>query len=331
MARTPAAEMAGARGIRLAGNLATCPRGAAPTILVLDATHDAIKPPLHAADVSGLPGVVSVNFPAGGQAFEPLVLVAIGLVSMLAGAVNSIAGGGTLLTFPALVGLGVPPIVANATSTVALWPGAFGSMWGYRGELRGARRWAIGFAVPSIAGGAAGAILLLRTPAAWFEIVVPWLIFGATALFMAQGPLVRRSRRRAAMADGASLPGDAELTRSFPRPAVLAYQFLVGIYGGYFGAGVGILMLAALGLMGLTNIHRMNGLKNWGGLCMNATAALLFAMSSLVSWPVAGAMTVGAIVGGYGGARVAQRVPQPVVRRAIIAIGAASGLWMLLR
>lgn len=347
-------------GIRLAGNLATCPRAAAPTILVLDACHDAIKPAHGTADVGRLPGILSVNFPAGAPVLDPLVLLAIGLVSMVAGAVNSIAGGGTLLTFPALVGLGVPPIVANATSTVALWPGAFGSMWGYRGELRGAQRWAIGFAVPSIAGGAVGAMLLLRTPAAWFEIAVPWLIFLATALFMAQGPLVRRSRRRAALvaaaetaregtvpgadgdrdftgttpaadAEAATRRADAALTQSVPRPAVLAYQFLVGIYGGYFGAGVGILMLAALGLMGLTNIHRMNGLKNWGGLCMNATAALLFAMSNLVSWPVAGAMTVGAVVGGYGGARMAQRVPQVAVRRAIIAIGAASGVWMLLR
>nr|MBA3891908.1 sulfite exporter TauE/SafE family protein [Gemmatimonadaceae bacterium] len=124
---------------------------------------------------------------------------------------------------------------------------------------------------------------------------------------------------------------DEALTRRHPPASVLAYQFLVGVYGGYFGAGVGILMLAALGLMGLTNIHRMNGLKNWGGLCMNATAALLFGLSSLVSWPVAGAMAVGAIVGGYGGARGAQRVPQVAVRRAVVVIGAASGLWLLLR
>lgn len=289
-----------------------------------------------------------MNFASGGQEIEPALLVAIGLVSMVAGAVNSIAGGGTLLTFPALVGFGIPPIVANATSTVALWPGAVGSMWGYRRELRGARRWAIGFAMPSIAGGALGAMLLLRTPAAWFEAVVPWLIFLATALFMAQGPLVRRSRLRGthvtgaagldgqalqASADGdaASRLADAALTRRAPSPAVLVYQFFVGVYGGYFGAGVGILMLAALGLMGLTNIHRMNGLKNWGGLCMNATAAVLFALSSLVSWPVAGVMAVGAIAGGYGGARVAQRVPQVVVRRAIVMIGAASGVWMLVR
>lgn len=260
---------------------------------------------------------------------EPPLLFAIGAIALLAGAVNSIAGGGTLLTFPALVALGIPPVVANATSTVALWPGAFGSMWGYRRELRGAQHWAVGFALPSIAGGALGALLLLRTPAPWFDLVVPWLVLGATALFMAQGPLVTRARRSAASVPGAET--DAALTRHRPPCSILAYQFLVGVYGGYFGAGVGILMLAALGLMGLTNIHRMNGLKNWGGLCMNATAAALFAASSIVSWPVAAAMAAGAVVGGYGGARLAQRVPQTAVRRTIVVIGVASGLWLLAR
>jgi len=221
--------------------------------------------------------------PAAGR--SPLLLGAIAAVALVAGIVNSIAGGGTLLTFPALVGLGIPPVVANATSTVALWPGAFGSVWGYRGELAGARRWATWFAVPSIAGGAIGALLLLRTPAGLFNALVPWLILGATGLFLAQGPLIRRARRRGESPPGA-LPGapppgsagdapgageratraaDAALTRDRPSLAVLGYQLLVGIYGGYFGAGVGILMLAALGLMGLANIHRMNGLKNWGG------------------------------------------------------------------
>lgn len=282
-----------------------------------------------------------MTFPDPSSGSELLVLSAVALVSLAAGAVNSIAGGGTLLTFPALVALGIPPLVANATSTVALWPGAVGSMWGYRGELRGARKWATGFAVPSIAGGTLGALALLRTPAAWFDAIVPWLVLSATALFMAQAQLVRFTRQRgraAAAASGDAVPtptalalADEALTSHHPRPSVLGYQFLVGVYGGYFGAGVGILMLAALGLMGLTNIHRMNGLKNWGGLCMNAVAAVVFAMSSLVSWPVAGVMAIGAVVGGYGGSRLAQRVPQQAVRRAIVVIGMGSGVWLLLR
>jgi uncharacterized membrane protein YfcA len=250
------------------------------------------------------------------------------LAAMVAGAMNSIAGGGTLLTFPALVALGIPPINANATSTVALWPGALGSMWGYRGELGGARPWALGFAVPSLMGGAVGAWLLLRTPPERFAAIVPWLVLGATVLFMTQRPLVRWLRRRAA--EESPTASDAELTSRWPPTAILAYQFLVAVYGGYFGAGVGILMLAALGFMGLSNIHRMNGLKNWGGLCMNAVAAGMFAFTSLVNWPVALAMAVGAISGGYIGSRTAQRVPQELVRAAVVLIGLTSGLLLLL-
>jgi uncharacterized membrane protein YfcA len=125
---------------------------------------------------------------------------------------------------------------------------------------------------------------------------------------------------------------ESDVARTSRRPpsAVLAYQFLVAIYGGYFGAGVGILMLAALGFMGLSNIHRMNGLKNWGGLCMNAVAATMFAFSSLVSWPVALAMAAGAVSGGYLGSRTAQRVPQELVRGTIVAIGLISGVLLFL-
>ena len=254
-----------------------------------------------------------------------LKIVAVALVSVLAGIMNAIAGGGTLLTFPALVGFGIPSIVANATSTVALWPGAVSSMWGYRGELSGARKWAIGFAAPSLLGGGVGAWLLLRTPPARFDALVPWLVLGATALFMVQ-PVALRWIRGHAHADH-----DRTSDGSFPSVAVLFWQFIVGIYGGYFGAGVGILMLGVLGFMGLTNIHRMNGLKNWGGLCMNAVAAITFAFSSLVSWPIALSMAVGSISGGYLGSRGAQRVPQIWVRRAVVVIGLGGGLWLLMK
>ena len=247
------------------------------------------------------------------------------LAALIGGVMNSIAGGGTLLTFPALVALGVPAINANATSTVALWPGALGSMWGYRGELTGARRWAIGFALPSLTGGLAGALLLMWTPAERFAALVPWLVLGATLLFSIQRPVMRWFSLHAK-----HTATDAELTSRWPPPSILFYQFLVAIYGGYFGAGVGILMLAALGFMGLSNIHRMNGLKNWGGLCMNGVAAILFAFSSLVTWPVALAMAVGAVSGGYLGSRTAQRVPQQLVRGAVVAIGLISGVLLFL-
>jgi uncharacterized membrane protein YfcA len=255
---------------------------------------------------------------------DPSRLLLVIAAAALGGAVNAIAGGGTLLTFPALVALGIPPIVANATSTVALWPGAVSSWWGYRALLAGMREWVVRFAGPSVVGGLVGAWLLLRTPPERFDALVPWLVLGATMLFVIQRPLMERLRPTSAVA-----PSEDADRAVRPTPALLAFQFLVAVYGGYFGAGIGILMLAGLGFMGFRNIHRMNGLKNWGGLCANAVAAATFATSGLVRWPVALAMAVGAIAGGYGGSRIAQRVPQAWVRRAIIAIGFASAAWMV--
>jgi len=245
--------------------------------------------------------------------------------ALLAGIVNSIAGGGTLLTFPALIAAGLSPIVANATSTVALLPAALSSMVAYRGELTGATRWASLFAVPSLVGGAIGAALLLHTSNAAFDHIVPWLVLGATALFLTQRALLRLVRGAAIATDD-----DALMART-PSLLLLTGQLLVGIYGGYFGAGIGILMLASLGLMGFTNIHRMNGLKNWGGFCMNLVAALTFAASGIVRWPVALGMAVGSIVGGYIGARAALRVPQEIVRGAVALVGVLSGIWLLAR
>jgi uncharacterized membrane protein YfcA len=254
-------------------------------------------------------------------------LVAVAFVAGLGATVNSIAGGGTLLTFPALVALGIPPLTANATSTVALAPGALTSMLGYRARLQGLQRWALVFAVPSTLGGITGALLLLQTPADRFSLIVPWLVLGATALFALQGPFMRRVRS-AQGADGADVR-DGHAFVPHHSAAALFCQFLVGIYGGYFGAGIGILMLAVLGFLGMTDIHRMNGLKNWGGFCINIVAALMFAFSGLVDWAVALSMTAGAMTGGYLASRIAQRVPQVVVKRAIVGIGLAAGLWLL--
>lgn len=253
-------------------------------------------------------------------------LVVAAAAAMLAGVMNSVAGGGTLLTFPALVAAGLSPLQANATSTVALLPAALTSMLGYRRELAGARRWALALALPSLVGGGLGALLLLRTSNAAFERVVPWLVLGATALFLLQRPLLGWVRRHEV-----AVPARGVAESRSPALALLAVQLVVGVYGGYFGAGVGILMLASLGFMGFTNIHRMNGLKNWGGFCMNAVAAVTFALSGIVDWPVALSMTVGSMAGGYLGARAAQRLPQAVVRRAVAAIGIVSGVWLLVR
>ena len=252
-----------------------------------------------------------------------LQLLAIAAISAVGGAVNAIAGGGTLLTFPTLLGLGVPAISANATSTVALWPGSLASLMGYRRELAGIERWALHLAVPSILGGLAGAWLLVVTPEARFRAIVPWLVFGATVLFAAQGPFMRWLRGRT------SAEPNAVIERALhPSMAMLASQFFVGIYGGYFGAGAGIVMLGVFRLMGLTNIHQMNGLKNINGLCFNGVAAASFAVMGLVNWPIAAVMALGSSAGGHTMSRLAQRVPQAWVRHAVTVIGLASAVWL---
>jgi uncharacterized protein len=286
------------------------------------------------------------------QLWHWLVLFAAAAV---AGAVNSVAGGGTLLTFPTLLWLGVPAKIANATSTVALWPGALSSLWGYRSEMAGSRAWLIRFGIVSLAGGLLGARLLLRTRSEVFEALVPYLILMASLLFLAQEPISRwlRSRqatddrRQAVKANGArtaarSLDGDPVEAPSNPSshhpivtPSSLAlgllFQFAVAVYGGYFGAGIGILMLAALGLMGMDQIHRMNGVKNFAALCINGVAAATFIAGGAVDWPLALLMAAGAILGGYAGAGTARRLGPRIVRRLIIAIGLGIGLFMLLR
>ena len=249
----------------------------------------------------------------------PLAIAA----AAVAGVVNSIAGGGTLLTFPALLALGISPAAAIASSTVAVLPGALSSMLGYRRELAGAERWRRAIALPSLAGGALGAWAFLATPPLAFARLVPWLVLGATALFMANGAVMRRVRRDTAAHLRPEPAG--------PSMAMLVAQLCVGVYGGYFGAGVGILMLASLGFSGFTNIHRMNGLKNWGGFCMNLVASAIFAFTRRVDWPIALSMAAAAVVCSYLGSRLAQRVGPTPVRRAIIGVGLVSGVWMLMR
>ena len=266
-------------------------------------------------------------------AASPTQLAIIAAISAVGGAANSIAGGGTLLTFPALLALGVPAIAANATSTVALWPGSISSLFGYRRELVGAKRWAVRLAVPSVIGGGAGAALLLVTPEERFKMLVPWLVFGATVLFASQRPIMGWLQRRVQMGVQAQATGPAaERARPLnPTPGMLLAQFVVGGYGGYFGAGAGILMLAVFGLMGLTNIHQMNGLKNFNGICFNGVAAIAFAAMGLVDWPIALVMALGSSAGGYLMSGLAQRVPQQWVRNAVSLIGFASAVWLFSR
>jgi uncharacterized protein len=257
------------------------------------------------------------------RAWEGIVIF---VAAFLGGMINSVAGGGTLVTFPTLVWVGRDPIVANVTSTVALWPGSLGGMLGFRRELGDSRRWMLLLAGPSVIGGLTGASLLLRTPSRTFAVIVPYLIFFATALFAAQTPIMRGLRRLTGRTHHAA----PDAGGGWWIGAAL-FQFLVAIYGGYFGAGIGIMMLAALGLLGLTDIHQMNGLKNFFAVCINLVAAIYFIVWGAVDWPDAAVMAAGAISGGYGGAGLARRLGRDFVRRTIIVIGLGMAISLLLR
>lgn len=251
----------------------------------------------------------------------PVVFIA----AFVAGMMNSVAGGGTLVTFPMLVWIGIDPIRANVTCTVALWPGSLGAMVGFRRELGDSRRWMLLLGVPSVAGGLIGARLLLLTPSPLFARIVPYLILFATILFAVGEPLNRRLRAR--YPESASSPRQS---RAWWIGAII-FQFFVAVYGGYFGAGMGFLMLAALGLMGLTDIHQMNGLKSFLVVCINIVAASYFILSGEVEWRFALVMVVGAIAGGYGGAGLARKLGRRVVRIAVIVIGFGMAVSLLFR
>lgn len=237
------------------------------------------------------------------------------------GMMNSIAGGGTLVTFPVLLWLGLDPKVANATSTVALWPGLFSGFFGYRREIENSRAILVRLGITSVIGGGFGAWLLILTPSATFAHLVPFLILFATVLFTLQAPITRR------LGTGAA----AERPRARWWLGAIIFQFFSSIYGGYFGAGNGILMLAAMGLLGLSDIHRANGIKNFLGICINFIAIIAFIIAGLVFWPDALLMAVGAISGGYFGASTARRLGRVFVRRAVVLIGLTIGAVMLFR
>jgi uncharacterized protein len=241
--------------------------------------------------------------------------------AFVAGAINSVAGGGTLVSFPTLIWLGLNSVTANATSTVAIWPGTVGSMLGYRRELRAAEPRFLALIGPSLVGGIVGAVLLRLTPSSVFDRLVPFLILFATLLFMAQEPIQRKLRTGT---------GEARSTAGWMVGAML-FQLGVGLYGGYFGAGIGILMLAALSILGLKDIHEMNALKVILGGTINGIAAIYFIWKGMVYWPYVLVMVVGAIAGGFGGAGVARKLGGKTVRRIVIGIGFAMALSLFMK
>ncbi|MBI5781174.1 MAG: sulfite exporter TauE/SafE family protein [Rhodocyclales bacterium] len=242
------------------------------------------------------------------------ILLALG--GFGAGAMNAIAGGGTFLSFPALLAIGLPPVTANASNSVALWPASLASAWAYRRELARYRRHLPRLTLAAFLGGALGGGLLLVTSNALFARLVPWLLLTATLLF-ALAPRINRwldARRRAGPRQTLGWGGTF-------------FQLLVSVYGGFFGAGMGIVMIAAIAMQGIEDLNEINALKNWLSAVIYSVAALTFTLGGAVSWPHTLAVLLAAAAGGYLAGRVARRLPAIWLRRFILLVGTALTLY----
>lgn len=236
-----------------------------------------------------------------------LDLVTICAAAFLAGALNAIAGGGSFLTFPALVFTGVPTIPANATSAVAVFPGYASGALGFRTELRDFdRRQLAGLIALAVIGGVAGSLLLLVTPSELFNWVVPWLLMFATLLFLLGDRIAAWVKGRESNGHGGWI-------------STLA----VSVYGGYFNGGLGIVLLALFSALGFRDLNLMNGLKNILSFVLSAASVVTFTLAGIVYWPQAFVMMIAATAGGYAGARLARILPKTVVRNIVVLVGFA--------
>ncbi|MBX7110273.1 MAG: sulfite exporter TauE/SafE family protein [Dehalococcoidia bacterium] len=247
--------------------------------------------------------------------------VGLAAAAAAAGAVNAIAGGGTLITFPSLLAAGFSTKVANVTSTVAIWPGTVGGSFAYRRELRARRRRVVILSGPSVLGALVGSVLLLATSQRLFDAIVPWLIIFAAVL-------LAMNARLAAFAYAHRIGANHE---EHTPASLLIAVFLVGVYGGYFGAGIGILMLAFMAILAPDGIQHANAVKGMLAMLMNFVALVVFSLFGPVQWLPAGVMAVGAILGGYSGVALARRLNATVLRFAIVAWGISQGLFLLAR
>jgi uncharacterized membrane protein YfcA len=255
----------------------------------------------------------------------PLEIVAIVAAGLVAGTMNAIVGSGSLVTFPTLLAFGYPPVVANVTNTIGVFPGSISGAIGYRRELAGQRGRAIWLGGFGIAGGLTGAVLLLALPESAFNRIVPILILFAVVLVALQPRLSKlMAARRVVRAERGLGPG-----REHPIPLLIGV-YLTGVYGGYFGAAQGVILIALLGIFLPDNLQRLNGMKNVVAALVNGCAAALFAFSGLVNWPVALLLAVGSITGGQLGAYVGRRLSPFVLRGAIIVIGTIVGVRLLI-
>jgi uncharacterized membrane protein YfcA len=244
--------------------------------------------------------------------------------SLVAGAVNAVAGGGSLISFPALLAVGYPALTANVTNTVALCPGYVGGTLGYRKELSGQRRRVVSLGLLSVVGALLGSWLLVVSSPELFEAIVPWLIFLACGLLAAQPRLAAALRGRRARA------GIAEEGRGPSWGPLVAAQFAAAVYGAYFGAGVGIMMLAILGIFVADSLQRLNALKGLLSLIINVVAAVFFAFLADVAWVAVAVMAVTALIGGQLGVLAARRLNDKVLRWLVVAFGIIVGLRLLL-
>src|SRR4051812_10399464 len=244
------------------------------------------------------------------------VIILLFFAAAIGGGLNAVAGGGSFLTLPALIVAGVSPVVANATSTLALWPASISSTFAYRGDIKTSRQWLVIFGGTSVAGGLLGAQLLVRTSDSSFLRLLPWLMLVAATTFTFGNKL--RPKRV-----------DTSGAHRFERGAawhpsmlgIVAIQLVIAAYGGYFGGGMGIMMLATLALAGMTNIHEMNGLKALLGVSINGLALLTFVLSGAIQWKYGLTMAIGGVVGGYSTAAVARKLDSRYVRRFVIVVG----------
>jgi uncharacterized membrane protein YfcA len=247
----------------------------------------------------------------------PLEVIAILAAGLAAGTLNTVVGSGSLITFPTLLAFGYPAVVANVSNTIGLVPGALSGAIGYRRELTGQGGRAIRLGVAAIAGGLTGGLLLLSLPAAAFERIVPILILAAVVLIALQPRLSRAMGDRRAEGEEHTLP-------------LVVAIFLTGIYGGYFGAGQGVVMMALLATFLPDGLQRLNGLKNVLAVLINGVAAVLFIAVAPVAWPPAILLAIGAIAGGQVGALVGRRLPARALRLTIIVVGTFVGLRLLI-
>ncbi len=247
--------------------------------------------------------------------------------AFLGSAINSVAGGGSFIAFPALLFAGVPAVPANATNSVALWPGAVASAFAYRRELRGAGRALGPLAVAGFVGGVAGSVLLLRTSESAFVALIPWLMLFAALLFTFGASLSRRLGASGVEGGAGAAGGPSRASLA----VALVAQLAVSVYGGYFGGGMGIMMLAILSVLGMTDIHEMNAMKIVLGALVNGVAVVAFVLAGAVAWGPGAVMVAGGTLGGYAGAAAARRVAAVQVRRVVLGVAWSMTLYFFIR